>query len=252
MRIGSDEIDLAQKDGNPPMTLAAGSAPGESGVSVTSVRFQGHMHVSATARQHFVWFMSRPLRIDCRIGGQTLRHDAPAGSLAICPACADWMAAAEESADALMASVDPGWLALAAAEESALDAQITERLSGYDGTLLELAGALVAESSDSYPNGPLFWNDVASSFLDSLIARHTRESKPRGALDKAVLDRLRDYVMEHLDESIEVASLADIAARSPFHFTRVFTRSVGLTPHRYVVHLRLNRAVELVREGRSS
>ena len=164
------------------------------------------------------------------------------------------MADAEESDDALIVSVDPGWLALAAAEESALDAQITERLSGYDGTLLELARTLVAESSNSYPNGPLFWNDVASALLDRLIARHTRgvAPKPRGALDKAVLDWLRDYVMEHLDEPIEVASLANIAARSPFHFTRVFTRSVGLSPHRYAVHLRLNRALELVREGRTS
>jgi AraC family transcriptional regulator len=34
-------------------------------------------------------------------------------------------------------------------------------------------------------------------------------------------------------------------------FTRVFTRSVGMTPHRYVVHLRLQRAIELVREERS-
>jgi len=53
-----------------------------------------------------------------------------------------------------------------------------------------------------------------------------------------------------LDEPIEVAPLASIAGRSPFHFTRVFARSVGMTPHRYVVHLRLERAVELVRDGR--
>jgi AraC family transcriptional regulator len=32
----------------------------------------------------------------------------------------------------------------------------------------------------------------------------------------------------------------------------VFAQSVGMTPHRYVVHLRLQRAIELVREGRLS
>jgi AraC family transcriptional regulator len=69
---------------------------------------------------------------------------------------------------------------------------------------------------------------------------------------KDLLDRLKDYVVAHLDESIEVAALARIAGRSPFHFTRVFTRSVGMTPHRYVVHLRLQRAIELVRKGQSS
>jgi AraC family transcriptional regulator len=42
-----------------------------------------------------------------------------------------------------------------------------------------------------------------------------------------------------------------IAGRSPFHFTRLLTRFVGVSPHRYVVHLRWQRVVELVRHVRS-
>ena len=38
--------------------------------------------------------------------------------------------------------------------------------------------------------------------------------------------------------------------RSQFHFSRVFRRSVGVSPYRYIVYLRLRRAVELVCEGR--
>jgi AraC-like DNA-binding protein len=92
-----------------------------------------------------------------------------------------------------------------------------------------------------------------TSFPTSLVARHTSglENRARGMLSKDVLERLRDYVVAHLDEPIEVAALAKIAGRSPFHFSRVFTRSVGMSPHRYVVHLRLQRAIELVRDGRS-
>ena len=65
-------------------------------------------------------------------------------------------------------------------------------------------------------------------------------------LGKDVLTRLRDYVIAHIDEPIEVSTLAKIAGRSPFHFTRLFTRLIGVSPHRYVVHLRWQRAVELV------
>ena len=49
---------------------------------------------------------------------------------------------------------------------------------------------------------------------------------------------------------IEAGALAKIAGRSPFHFTRVFARSVGMTPYRYVVHPRLQRAAELIRDSR--
>jgi len=70
-------------------------------------------------------------------------------------------------------------------------------------------------------------------------------------LGKDVLTRLRDYVIAHIDEPNEVSTLAKIVGRSPLHFTRLFTRFVGVSPHRYVVHLRWQRAVELVRHVRS-
>jgi AraC family transcriptional regulator len=60
--------------------------------------------------------------IDCRMADRTLRHEAPAGSLAICPAGIDCAADAEENADALLVAIDPGQLALAAGESSALEA----------------------------------------------------------------------------------------------------------------------------------
>jgi AraC family transcriptional regulator len=248
----TDESYLIQQDGSLPITLAGGSAPGESGLSVISLRFQGGLHFSATPRQHLIWFQS-PVHIECRIANHTLRHEAPAGSMAICPAGVDCAADAEESVDAVIVGIDPGQFALAAAEDSALEAQLLERLSGYDQALLELARTLVSETADDYRNGPLFWNDVASGFIDGLVTRHTAEaaSWARGMLGKDVLDRLTDYVVAHLKEPIAVASLANIAGRSPFHFSRVFTRSVGMTPHRYVVHLRLQRAIALVRDGRS-
>ena len=252
MTIGIGELHLAQEDGGLPTTLAAGSAPGESGVSILNLRFRGGLHFSATPQRHIIWFTS-PGRFDCRIANRTLRHQTPAGSLAMCPAGIDCAADAEENVDAFVVTIDPGQLALAAADGSALEARLNERLSGYDQALLDLARCMAFESADSYPNGPLFWNEVASSFIDGLVARHTSgPAKPaRGKLGKDALKRLRDYIVAHLNEPVEVATLANIAGRSPFHFTRVFARSVGMTPHRYVVHLRLLRAIELVRGGRT-
>src|ERR1700737_436513 len=43
----------------------------------------------------------------------------------------------------------------------------------------------------------------------------------RGLLGKDVLGRIRDYIMAHLEEPIEVATLAAIAGRSSFHFTHI-------------------------------
>jgi AraC family transcriptional regulator len=149
-------------------------------------------------------------------------------------------------------AIDPGQFALAAVEGSAFEAELIERFSGCDQALFDLARSLAVECADGYPNGPLFWNGMASSFVDGLLIRHTPKFKglARGRLNEQVLGRLRDCVVAHLDERIEAGALAKIAGRSPFHFTRVFARSVGMTPYRYVVHLRLQRALELMRDGR--
>jgi AraC family transcriptional regulator len=248
-----DNLNLVQADGGPPTAETTGSAPGENGVSILRLRFQGGTHFSATPQQHLVWFQtSPPVRFDCRIAGRTLRHEARTDQLTICPAGIDCAADADDSSSAILVAIDPNHLALAAAEESSLGAQLIERFSERDRRLLELARILVLESADDYPNGPLFWNDVASGFIANLVARHTSapEGRKRGPLRKEVLKQLKEYVAAHLDEPIEVAALAKIAACSPFHFSRVFARSVGMTPHRYVVRLRLQRAAELVRDGR--
>jgi AraC family transcriptional regulator len=215
------------------------------------MRFHGGMHFAATPQRHCVCFQMPQLRIERRMAGRALRREAPAGSLAICPAGFDCAADVEESVDGLLVAIDPGWFSLAAAEDSALDAQLIGCLFGYDQALLDLARTLALESAADYPNGPLFWSEVAGDFVDNLIARHTSEveTRARGMLGKPVLKRLRDYIIAHIDEPIEVAKLANIAGRSPFHFSRVFTRSVGLTPYRYVVYLRVQRATELVRDG---
>jgi AraC family transcriptional regulator len=253
MVIGLGELSLAQVDGSSPMILTTGAAPGESGISLHCVRFKGGLHLSGTLRQHFICFQSAQACFDCRIGGRTLRHEPPAGSLAICPAGVDCTADANSGLDALFILIDPRHLGLAAAEESALEARLTERLSGHDQELLSIALTLVSESKDNYPNGPLFWNELAGNFLNGVIARHTSgtELHTRGTLGKDVLARLKEYIVAHMGEPIEVAALAKMAGRSPFHFSRVFTRSVGISPHRYIVHLRLQRALELARGGQA-
>ena len=86
-----------------------------------------------------------------------------------------------------------------------------------------------------------------------LVRHASKFERPlRGRLDKQVLGRIRDYVIVHMDQCIEAGALAKIADCSPSYFTRVFARSVGTTPYRYVVHLRLQRALDLMRGGRHS
>src|SRR5882672_4860167 len=74
------KLRLAQQDGALPTTLAAGGAPGESGVSVLRVRFRDVAHFSGTTQQHLICLVSE-VPIECHLAGRALRYEAPAGSL---------------------------------------------------------------------------------------------------------------------------------------------------------------------------
>jgi transcriptional regulator GlxA family with amidase domain len=59
---------------------------------------------------------------------------------------------------------------------------------------------------------------------------------------------IQDYVFDHLEGDLRVEVLAERFGMSPRHFTRVFTRRVGLAPGRYVEQCRLERARQYMEE----
>ena len=112
-----DTLRMEQHGGGAPTTLAAGRAPGESGLSVLSVRFDGGMHLLATgARCHCICFQMSQVRVAKRMVGRVAHYEHRAGSLTITPSGCDIAADADEDAEILVVAVDPGRMALAAAE----------------------------------------------------------------------------------------------------------------------------------------
>ena len=57
------------------------------------------------------------------------------------------------------------------------------------------------------------------------------------------VNRVIDYISEHLDESLPLEKLARLAHFSPFHFHRVFRSVAGEPVHAFIMRLRLERAV---------
>lgn len=70
-----------------------------------------------------------------------------------------------------------------------------------------------------------------------------------GALDKRRLARVIDYVSAYPAETLTLAALADVAALSPNHFQRSFTRATGCSPHQIVRMIRADRARNLLDKG---
>jgi AraC-like DNA-binding protein len=63
------------------------------------------------------------------------------------------------------------------------------------------------------------------------------------------LRRAVDFIESHIDQPIHLEQLAAAVALSPFHFHREFKRSTGMTPHQYIVQVRMERAKTLLSDS---
>ncbi len=68
----------------------------------------------------------------------------------------------------------------------------------------------------------------------------------RRAVDAAL------WIAANAHAAIDLASAAREAGLSPFHFLRVFTKVLGVTPHQYLLRSRLRRAARLLAEDARS
>jgi AraC family transcriptional regulator len=114
--------------------------------------------------------------------------------------------------------------------------------------------ALAAEVRASGSSGPLFAEGLAIALVSRLaqLAGLAPDSvAPRGALALRSFALVKEKIESSLAETIRVADLAAVAGLSPAHFAREFRRITSEPPHTYVMRRRVERARELLLDGRS-
>ena len=83
------------------------------------------------------------------------------------------------------------------------------------------------------------------------LARHT-ERPPRAAElrnGRLAAARAKAYLREHCNESVSLEELALVSGLSRFRLVHAFTKEVGLSPHAFQVHVRVERARVLLQRG---
>lgn len=73
--------------------------------------------------------------------------------------------------------------------------------------------------------------------------RDARDDDRRRAIESA-----RWIDEHHVDETIDLAAMAATAGSSPYHYLRVFSAVLGVTPHQYLLRCRLRHAARVLVE----
>lgn len=86
---------------------------------------------------------------------------------------------------------------------------------------------------------------VALSSGKQLAPQRASAQDRRRAVEAAM------WISAHAAQEIDLDKIAAEAGLSPFHFLRLFSRALGVTPHQYLLRSRLRHAARLLVDGRS-
>ncbi len=122
-----------------------------------------------------------------------------------------------------------------------------------DPIATRFAGLIKHELAEASFTGALFGETVALGFARHLLGRYgAGVAEPRGALSGPQLARVVEHLHAHLSEDTSLEALAAHAHVSPYHFARLFRAATGVSPHQFVLKLRVERAQRLIRTNKAS
>jgi len=95
---------------------------------------------------------------------------------------------------------------------------------------------------------PLFKQDLLAQTLEELMRRHAQNWQAACPMPANWLARVQDLLATHFAETLNLDAVAAEADISLYHLIRTFKAATGLTPHAWLLDLRINRARELLRQ----
>ena len=132
-------------------------------------------------------------------------------------------------------------------------AQIRPRFKMRDPRFQHLIWALRAELEADDASDPLYAESVCMAMLVRLInAEPMLERKQTARLAPRLAARVVEFIEGNLSQRLTLAELAALADLSVPHFKVLFRETLGMPVHRYVVQRRVERARDLLLEGRLS
>jgi AraC family transcriptional regulator len=149
-------------------------------------------------------------------------------------------------------AIDPYRAALEAVYPGETDKVELIDYFGHDEALAHVCFACAEMLSVQTPGNSKRVAHLTQLFASFLVEKYTAVAmeKPdfRGGLPIRQLHKVEEFLSDRLAEDISVGVLAELVDLSPFHFSRVFKQTTGMSPLQFVTRERIAHAQRLIRE----
>lgn len=131
-------------------------------------------------------------------------------------------------------------------ERDVQDVELRDEVKADDPAIHRTAMAIAAEAAQGGVGSKLLIDSLSCQLCVHILRRHAhvlfREPAGQAGLTFAQERTVRDYIHQHLDETISLDDLAASVALSRYHFARRFRQSTGTSPHEFVLQQRVEQA----------
>lgn len=207
-----------------------------------------------TASEHVLWVWTTSFSGEYAVGnGRFVRCSKGAGALTLTPA----------GLIPTLRSYAPSEVVLCAFESDFVENILSEadrrrtftpliRAKFQDSTIRRLVALLMEEARAGAPTGKLYADSLALAigmrFILLAEGARSHDLSPRAsALPLSVLKRVIERMRSEFRNDLTLASLAAESGYSRAHFLRMFRAATAQTPHQYLIGLRLEKALQMMK-----
>jgi AraC family transcriptional regulator len=134
--------------------------------------------------------------------------------------------------------------------------EIVNTFQTYDPTIGHLIDLFLDElNRPVHPAQALISDAISGALAGHLLRSYNAFDKPTRYLSRLgphTLSRVIGYIEDHIEATIRLDDLANIAGVSRFHFSRLFKSGVGISPMAYVEQARIRKAQQLIQSGKAT
>jgi len=88
----------------------------------------------------------------------------------------------------------------------------------------------------------------ACSSPEETVAAASESAVRMGSQQRAVAEAVR-FILENYSREVSLNDIAEAVHLSPFHVARLFKQALGVSPHQYLIQVRVNSARSLLAAG---
>jgi AraC family transcriptional regulator len=206
--------------------------------------------------EHLIFVNLSDQHVVCESDGEIIEGEYAAGHVGVHPSRTPVRWEWETRLNFLLMTLEPAFLDRVARDSFGQDDATVELAYSegkHDPVISNIASALLREALSGDVGNRMLAESLASVLAVHLI-RHYAGRPPRAPVEgsvmptRAVSQAVR-FIHANYARELSLADIGEAARLSSFHLTRVFKKAMGMSPHQYLVQVRVNTARALLTSG---